>query len=286
MQRVTTLRPLTARPSSGHKGTFGRVLVVGGNATMIGAPAFCGLAAYHAGCGYVQLATPKDVLLHTLALSPQAIGLALPSNEFEAAIEKADAVAIGPGLGQLDEAKSLVAAVLKGGKSTVFDADALNLIAAGDAWPADVSARCILTPHPGEMKRLGKLFGKTEQSASDEDDRLDTAGRAAKAFGQVIVLKGHRTIVCDGTRAYVNKTGSTALAKAGSGDILSGITAALAAQKDADPFHAACSAVWVHGKAGEIAGRTAGERSTTSNDVINAIGQALAEYERQFGVET
>ena len=285
MQRVTMLRPLSARPADGHKGTFGRVLVVGGNATMIGAPAFCGLAAYHAGCGYVQLATPEVVLLHTLGLCPQAIGLAVPSPDFAAAVEKADAVAIGPGLGQIDAAKSLVRTVLAGGKPSVIDADALNLIAAGDEWPGGVTARGILTPHPGEMKRLGRLFGKTEQSAADEADRLDTARRAAGAFGQVIVLKGHRTIVCDGRRAYVNATGSTALAKAGSGDILSGIIAALAAQKNADPFDAAAAGVWVHGKAGEIAGRRVGERSCTSPDVIAAVGEALAEYGKHFGVD-
>ena len=285
MQRIVALRPLAARPAEGHKGTFGRVLVVGGSATMIGAPAFCGLAAYHAGAGYVQLATPRETLLHTLALCPQAIGLALPDDEFHQAIEKADAVAIGPGLGQLDHAKTLVDRVLRNGKPAVLDADALNLIAAGGTWPTGVTARCVLTPHPGEMKRLGPLFGKSEQSTTDERDRVDTATRAASAFGQVIVLKGHHTVVADGRRIYVNRTGSTALAKAGSGDILSGILAAMAAQKDADPFDAACIAVWIAGKSGEIAGHRVGERSCTATDVIAAIATALAEYEQTFGVQ-
>ncbi|MDB5328682.1 MAG: hypothetical protein JWM57_4251 [Phycisphaerales bacterium] len=284
MQRIVTLRPLPARPADGHKGTFGRVLVVGGNPEMIGAPAFCGLAAYHAGAGYVQLATPKENLLHTLALSPQAIGLALPSDHFAAAVEKANAIAIGPGLGQLDEAKPLLDTVLKSGKPAVLDADALNLIAAGKTWPKDVTARCVLTPHPGEMKRLGALFGKADQSSTDETDRIDTATRAAVAFGQVIVLKGQRTIVTDGQWLYINRTGSSALAKAGSGDILSGITAALLAQKNADPFEAACTAVWLHGKAGEIAGGRVGERSATWQDVIGAIGESLTRYASLFGV--
>lgn len=284
MQRIVTLRPLSPRSPDGHKGTFGRVLVVGGSATMIGAPAFCGLAAYRAGAGYVQVATPKETLLHTLTLVPQAIGLALPGDQFADAVIKADAVAIGPGLGQLDEAKRLIDAVLKSGKPAVLDADALNLIAAESAWPAGVTARCVLTPHPGEMKRLGRLIGKTEQSPTDESDRLDTARRAAEAFGQIVVLKGHRTVVSDGQRAYVNRTGSSALAKAGSGDILSGIAAALLAQPNADPFDAACTAVWVHGRAGEIAGRRVGERSATSPDVIAAVGEAFAEYEKAFGV--
>lgn len=283
MQRIVRLPPLAARPADGHKGTFGRLLIVGGGTEMIGAPAFCGQAAYHAGAGYVQLATPREALLHVLALCPQAIGLALPSDAFAAAIDKADAVAIGPGLGQLADARELVSAVLNGGKPSVIDADALNLIAAGANWPAEVSARCVLTPHPGEMKRLGKLFGKTEQSSTDEDDRIDTACRAARAFEQIIVLKGHRTVVTDGTKVYINRTGSTALAKAGSGDILSGITGALLAQKNADPFSAACTAVWVHGKAGEIAGHRVGQRSAVATDIIAAIGQAFEAYVTTFG---
>jgi NAD(P)H-hydrate epimerase len=127
------------------------------------------------------------------------------------------------------------------------------------------------------------LFGKPEQSAGDESDRIDTATRAAAAFGQIIVLKGHRTIVADGRRVYVNRTGSTALAKAGSGDILSGILAALLGQKGADAFDAACTAVWIHGTAGEIAGRRVGDRSATAPDVIDAIGEAFERYAERFG---
>ena len=285
MQRIVKLRPLPARPADGHKGTFGRVLVVGGGPEMIGAPAFCGLAAYHSGAGYVQVATPRASLLFTLSLVPQAIGLALPSDQFAGALKKADAVAIGPGMGQLTDANDLVEAVLKSGKPrVVLDADALNLIAARKSWPADVSVRCVLTPHPGEMKRLGPLFGKFDQSTTDEADRIDTAARAAESFKQIIVLKGHHSVVTDGKQVYVNRTGSSALAKAGSGDMLSGMLAAMLAQKDADPFHAACTAVWLHGRAGEIAGRRVGVRSTTSNDVLAAIGEAMADYESVFGV--
>ena len=284
-QRIVNLAPLPARPEDGHKGTFGRVLVIGGNAQMIGAPAFCGLAAYHAGAGYVQIATPQKILLAALALSPQAIGLALPSpKEWKEGLEKADAIAIGPGLGKLAQAKKLVDDVLKTDAPAVIDADALNLLSAGRSWPKKVKASCVLTPHPGEMKRLGKLFGKIEQNNDDESDRIDTATRAATSFGQIVVLKGHRTIVTDGCRVYVNRTGSSALAKAGSGDILSGIAAALLGQKNANVFDAACTAVWIHGKAGEFAGQRVGERSCMSDNVITAIGPALNAYADQFGV--
>ena len=286
MERIVTLAPLPHRSQSGHKGTFGRLLVIGGSETMIGAPAYCGQAAYHAGVGYVQIATPKETLLPTLSLCPQAIGLALPSDVQHEAIAKADAIAIGPGLGELPAAKGVIDAVLQAGVPKLLDADALNLIAAGGAWPDRVAGRCVLTPHPGEMKRLGQLFGKLEQENDSETDRIDTAARAATAFGQIIVLKGHRTLVTDGRRLYVNATGSSALAKAGSGDILSGIAGGLLAQRNADPFFVACTAVWIHGKAGELAGRRAGERSTMASDIIAAIGEAMYGYQKAFGVET
>jgi len=283
MNRITTLAPLPARPADGHKGTFGRLLVIGGSATMIGAPAYCALAAYHAGCGYVQIGTPAETLLATLSLCPQAIGLTLPGEEQNDAIDRADAIAIGPGLGKLPAAKTVLDAVLIADKPKVLDADALNLISERSAWPANVANRCVLTPHPGEMKRLGKLFGKTDQSATEESDRIDTATRAAKAFRQIVVLKGHRTIVTDGDRVYINRTGSSALAKAGSGDILSGISGAMLGQKHLDPFDAACTAVWIHGKAGEIAGQRVGERSAMATDIIAAISEAVEQYQHSFG---
>lgn len=250
---------------------------------MIGAPAYCALAAYHAGAGYVQVGTPAVTLLATLALVPQAIGLALLSDEQADAIAKADVIAIGPGLGKLPAAKNVLTTVLAAGKGTVLDADALNLLSAEKSWPTEVKAHCVLTPHPGEMKRLGTLFGKGIQDHDDETDRIDTASRAAQTFKQVVVLKGHRTVVTDGTRLYINRTGSAALAKAGSGDILSGITAAIMAKKNVAPFAAACTAVWIHGKAGEIAGGKVGERSTMATDIIAAIGDAMVQYEREFG---
>lgn len=281
--RVHRLRPIPQRPADGHKGMFGRVLVIGGNAQMIGAPAFAGAAAFRSGAGLVQIATPKATLALSLSVEPELIGLALPApkKEWGDATSKADAIVIGPGMGQLPEAKKLIDAVLKLNKPVVIDADALNILSSQKRWPAKVRARCVLTPHPGEMKRLGKLFSKTEQDQTPQD-RLETATRAAKAFEQIIVLKGSRTIVTDATRYYINTTGDSSLSKAGTGDILTGICATLLAQ-GFDPFDAACTAVWIHGKAGEIAGRRLTPRSTTARDIIASIGEAFVEYDRTFG---
>jgi NAD(P)H-hydrate epimerase len=282
-RRIFKLPPLPDRPQDGHKGTFGRVLVIGGNSEMIGAPVFAGASAFRSGTGLVQIATPKAILLHALSVEPELIGLWLPAprKKWEEATSKADAIVIGPGLGQLGEARKLIDAVLKLDKPLVIDADALNILSTRKSWPKSVVARCVLTPHPGEMQRLGKLFGKTEQSQSPED-RLDTATRAARAFGQIVVLKGSRTVVTDGDRVYINTTGDSSLSKAGTGDVLTGICATLLAQS-LDPFDAACIGVWVHGRAGEIAGQRLTPRSTTARDIVESISNAFVEYERTFG---
>ncbi|HEY0009178.1 MAG TPA: NAD(P)H-hydrate dehydratase, partial [Tepidisphaeraceae bacterium] len=268
---------------AGHKGLFGRVLVIGGSDEMIGAPAFAGAAALHAGAGLVQIAMPAAVLAFGLAIAPELIGLALPTNpsKWHAALAAANVIAIGPGLGQFESGKELLIDVLKQTKPVVLDADALNIIAASGSWPGSIPARCVLTPHPGEMKRLGPLFGKTEQTA-DPLDRIDTAVRAAKALRQVIVYKGEGTVVTDGERVYVNRTGSSALSKAGTGDVLTGLTSTLVAQMS-DPFNAACAAVWIHGKAGERAGEKFGKRSATARNVIESIAAAMSLYETEYG---
>jgi len=148
----------------------------------------------------------------------------------------------------------------------VVDADALNLIAAMKKWPPSFKAHAVLTPHPGEMGRLVKLIGRSEVP-TDEPGRIDIATEAARAFGQLIVLKGSRTIVTDGARLYINDTGDSSLSKAGTGDILSGIIGTLLSQK-LNSFDAATLAVWLHGKAGEIAGKRLGNRCVLARDVI------------------
>jgi hydroxyethylthiazole kinase-like uncharacterized protein yjeF len=281
--RIVNLPPLPARPKAGHKGTFGRVLVIGGSATMIGAPAFAASAAYRSGAGYVQIATVESMLPFVLSQEPEAVGLALPADEdaWNDAVEKSDAIVAGPGLGQLPSGNGLIDQVLAADRPVVLDADALNLLSARSVWPSAVRARCVLTPHPGEMKRLGKLFGKTEQG-QDADDRINTALRAATAFGQTIVYKGESTVVTDSASLYVNRTGDSTLSKAGTGDILSGIIAALLGQQ-LEPFAAAVAAVWIHGTAGELAGRACSRRSATARDVIEHIGEAFEAYENEFG---
>jgi len=283
MTRVTDPAPLPSRPTVGHKGMFGRVLVVGGNEGMIGAPVMAGTSALRSGAGLVQVAVPRSILSAALSITPELIGLGLGKaagkDQLLDAAERADAVVIGPGLGKTPEAGGRLTRLVRLEKSMVVDADGLNLLSQGKRWPAFFKASAVLTPHPGEMARLGKLIDRTEVPA-DEEGRISIASEAANAFGQVIVLKGNRTVVTDGERVYVNDTGDSSLSKAGTGDVLSGIVGTLLAQK-MDRFDAAAAAVWIHGRAGEIAGRRLGMRCVLAMEVIDAIPQAIGEFEQR-----
>ena len=160
----------------------------------------------------------------------------------------------------------------------VVDADGLNILAGMKKWPSFFKASAVLTPHPGEMARLAKLIGRGDVP-SDDEGRMKIAAAAAETFGQVVLLKGNRTVVTDGRRAYVNHSGNSALSKAGTGDVLSGVLGTLLAQQ-MDRFDAACLAAYLHGRAGEIAGATIGLRCALARDVVEALPAAIAEHER------
>jgi len=284
IERITCLPPLPARPADGHKGTFGRVLVVAGSEGMIGAPVFAGTSALRMGSGLVHIATPRVIVQTVLSVTLELIGIPLGKGvgkDLLNAADSADAIIVGPGLGKSPDAGARVKRLIRVDKPMVIDADGLNILSTEKCWPRGFRARAILTPHPGEMKRLAKLFNRT-QVPTDDDGRIDIAIKAATTFGQVIVLKGHRTIVTDGRRVYVNRTGDSTLAKAGTGDVLSGIIGSLLGQ-GMERFEAACASVHIHGRAGEIAGKRFGQRCALARDIIDALPQAVAEFERENG---
>lgn len=276
---ATNLPQLPPRPAEGQKGQFGRVLIVGGSHEMIGAPVLAGTAALRMGSGLVQIAMPKSVLATAVSITPELVGLALSnaakSRELTQAAQKADAIVLGPGLGQTPLTKARVFELIKLDKPMVIDADALNILAKSKKWPPSMRAKAVLTPHPGEMKRLIGLLGQSDVPTDDEG-RIALATKTAKAFNVVLVLKGHRTVVSDGAKVYVNHTGDSSLSKGGSGDVLSGVLGCLLGQH-MDRFDAACLAVHLHGRAGEIAGQKLGRRGVLSRDVIDALAGALAE---------
>jgi len=280
VERISQIPPLPPRPKEGHKGIFGRMLVVGGNDGMIGAPVMAGTAALRMGSGLVQIAVPRAILSTCLSITPELIGLGLGKaagkDQLLEAAGKADAVVIGPGLGQTPEGEGRLTRLVRlESKPMVVDADGLNILSKQKRWPSYFRAAAVLTPHPGEMKRLGKLIGRDEVP-SDDEGRIEIAVEAARAFGQVVVLKGDRTVVTDGRRVYVNHTGDSSLSKAGAGDVLSGIVGCLLGQR-VDRFDAAVIGVHLHGRAGEIAGKKWGMRCVLARDVIDAIADAAGE---------
>lgn len=285
---------LPARPDDGHKGTFGKALVVAGSRAYPGAAALAAAAAYRAGCGLVTVAAPADVRAAVAARVPECTYLPLAevhggiSAAAAAAVRDAwlgyDAVLIGPGLSRERGVAEFFRALLDGLSDLVedarpgrlvVDADGLNLLAAHPAGPRALPIGAVLTPHPAEMARLAGL-----DAAAVNADRIGVARRAAAEWRHVVVLKGAHTVVAapDG-RCAVVPIATSALAKAGTGDVLAGLIAGLLAS-GVRPFEAAAAAAYAHGRAGlRAAGSPAGARAATASDIIDQIGPVWRELE-------
>jgi ADP-dependent NAD(P)H-hydrate dehydratase len=282
MQNIETVPKLKLRAIDAHKGDFGKVCIIAGSRGMSGAAALAGRAALRAGAGLVRVATPKSVLPIVASIEPSFTTNALPEDSMgrisakainrilEAAAQN-DAVAFGPGVGTSGALRSVLEALLGQEQlRLVVDADGLNNLAGMKSWPDKLKARLILTPHPGEMKRLWSgLF--REQPPTD---RREQATRLAQQTGTVVVLKGAGTVVTDGERIYINKTGNPGMATAGSGDVLTGVITAIVGQGLSD-LDAAILGVYVHGLAGDIAAERVGQLSLIATDIAQALGDAF-----------
>jgi ADP-dependent NAD(P)H-hydrate dehydratase len=280
VNRVTRIPKPPPRPADAHKGTAGLVLVVAGSRGMAGAAALTGNAALRGGAGLVKIATPDAALDTVAALAPCCTTAPLPDNGacvdptavgriLELAADH-HVLAMGPGMGQTLGVTSVVRAVLVGTKvPVVLDADGLNVLA-GNAPESLRKARVplVITPHPGEAARL------LGTSAKDVQSDREAAAMRLVGLGAVAVLKGAGTVVCDGQRIYVNKTGNPGMATAGSGDVLTGLMAALIAS-GMEPFEAAVLAVWAHGRAGDLAAERMGTLALTALDILGCLPEAL-----------
>lgn len=282
METVETVTKLEPRAVDAHKGDFGKVCIIGGSVGMSGAPALAGRAALRAGAGLVRVAVPKGILPTVASIEPCFTTIALPEDDLGQISSKAigkildavgdnDAVAFGPGVGTSGELRSVLETLLEQKQlRMVIDADGLNNLAGLRSWPASLKARTILTPHPGEMKRLWSSQFREELPS----DRQRQAAKLAQQTRSVVVLKGAGTVVTDGEKVYVNATGNPGMATAGSGDVLTGVITALLGQGLSD-FDAAVLAVYVHGLAGDIAAETAGQVGLITTDIIDALPAAF-----------
>jgi ADP-dependent NAD(P)H-hydrate dehydratase / NAD(P)H-hydrate epimerase len=286
-QPVTLAEEAPRRDPRAHKGTAGRVLIVGGAQGMVGATVLAARAASRAGAGYVRVAAPAslhDALASQLVEQmPVACGegvfrsltvTALAQILAEAA--HADAVAVGPGLSRYPDSVKLVHALApKLDMPVVLDADALNAFAPPDGDLAEMLRTApgprILTPHLGEMARL-----TGEMPSALETRRIDAAREWAQRWKCVLVLKGAPTVIAnEHGQVCVNPTGNPGMATAGMGDVLTGTIAALLAQKLL-PYDAARFAVFMHGLAGDLAAREVGAVGLTAGDVVERLPRALA----------
>jgi ADP-dependent NAD(P)H-hydrate dehydratase / NAD(P)H-hydrate epimerase len=263
------LRP---RERNSNKGDYGHVLVVGGAEGKAGAAEMAGLAVLRAGAGLATVASSAA----NLAV-PELMAERLPQcwQELEPLTDRKRVIAIGPGLGSADWAVSLVRDTVQYAKQAmVIDADGLNAIAGFD-WESQGRFR-VLTPHPGEMSRL--LDRPIDQI---QKDRTASSQEYAQKTGAVVVLKGYRTVIAfpDGS-LWINPTGTPALAKGGTGDILTGIMAGMLAQFPEHREAAVLAAVYLHGLAGQRAARDLTERCVLATEVLSYLPEALRECAR------
>ncbi len=282
------LSSLSQREPEAHKGDFGRVLVVGGSRGMIGAPALAANAALRGGAGLVTIAAPEPVQLAVATLCACATSIPLscrpdgtlgPSavQQVLEPAEGSDVLAVGPGMGVSPGAAGVVRAVLEQEMPVVLDADGLNNLQSIEPWPAVRRCPIVLTPHPGELSRLtgvstDQIQLDREQAAIDASNEwLEPAQTDAPL---VLVLKGAGTVVTDATSVYVNDTGNPGMATGGSGDVLTGLLAALIGQ-GLGLFDAACLGVHVHGLAGDLAAGRRGEASLIASDLIDFLPAAF-----------
>ncbi len=260
------------------------MLCLCGNPSMPGAATLTVRAAARAGAGLVTLGVfSHEIIAPVSAGSPETVFLDLSRTKelfasrlpHELVQHRHGARVAGPGLGQSGQTRELVRCLVGSifAGPLVLDADALNVLAGGLEAAQEYKGALILTPHPGEAARLNE-----EDCPADDAGRLTFAREIAERSGSICVLKGHRTVVTDGERDYVNETGSAGMATAGSGDVLAGVLGAyLSIAEDEGPwdvFGATCAAVYVHGLAGELATERHGVRGAIASDQIAALPEA------------
>jgi ADP-dependent NAD(P)H-hydrate dehydratase len=287
MEAIHDIPRLEPRPLDGHKGTFGKVCIIAGSVGMSGAAALAGRAALRSGAGLVRVATAASAVPIVAAIEPCYTTIPLPDDaagrvsgkalrEILDAVAENDAVAFGPGMGTSNGLRQIIEALLRQeGLKLVIDGDGLNNLSTLQGWPDKVRAHIILTPHPGEMKRLWPGLLREEMPK----DRQETAARMAQTSGTVVALKGAGTVVTDGQRLYVNTTGNPGMATAGSGDTLTGIITALLGQ-NLPTLDAAVLGVYIHGLAGDIAAERLGQVSLIATDIIDALPEAFRKAAR------
>lgn len=267
---------LPDRPADGHKGTFGKILLLCGSRGYTGAAALAAMGALRSGAGLVYLAVPDSIYdIEAVKLTePVIIPVADEDGRYAPAsveqilslLQGKDAVLIGPGIGQSDGVEAVVCAVLEHFNGpVVLDADGINLMRMHKDILRGRTAPTILTPHDGEFVRFGGVL---------ESDRIASAKKLARDLGVIVLLKGHRTVITDGDSVYLNRTGNPGMATGGSGDVLAGVIVSLLGQ-GITPLEAAACGAWLHGAAGDICEKEIGQYGMLPSDMVNVLPRLL-----------
>ena len=267
---------LPDRKPDSHKGDYGRILMLCGSVGYTGAAALSAMGALRSGAGLVFLGVPESIYAIEAVKLTEAIVFPLPdkkgmlsSNAIPEILERLprmDSVLIGPGLGQSEDTFLVTKAVLENAVCPVIlDADGINVLAGHMDILRDRHYPTILTPHTGEF---GRIYGQIEP------DRMSCATAFAREYGCILLLKGHETVITDGGQSYVNQTGNPGMAVGGSGDVLSGIIAALVGQ-GVEPLKAAACGAWLHGASGDICAKEIGQYGMLPSDMVEVLPRLL-----------
>ncbi len=269
-----------------HKGSCGKLLVIGGSTTMSGAPVMASLAAMRSGCGIVKLIVPENIYLPVAAkmleimVNPMknTIYGTFSKDIIDEILEMTsyfDAVLIGCGMSVSEDTKEILYALIENSDiPMVIDADGINLLAKNKEILKHKKSPVVLTPHTIEISRLAGI-----PSNEVDADRIGCALKFAKEYEVTALIKGPNTITAsyDG-RVAVNNSGNPGMATAGSGDVLAGVIAAFAA-REIEPFDAAAAAVYIHGKAGDLAAAKLSQYGLIASDIIDQLPASLKDYD-------
>lgn len=267
---------LPDRQPDSHKGDYGKILLLCGSRGYTGAAALAAMGALRSGAGLVYLGVPESIYAIEAVKLTEAIVFPLPEENgtlcsdalarIYEMLPNMDAVLIGPGLGNNPQTRLVTEAVLKSFHGpVVVDADGINVLKGHIDILRERHAPTILTPHSGEFARIG---GK------ETPDRLSGAMDFAQKYGCILLLKGHRTVITDGDRHYINTTGNPGMATGGSGDVLAGILVSLLGQGIPTLEAAACAA-FLHGKAGDLCAADLGQYGMLPSDMVEVLPRLL-----------
>ncbi len=276
LNRDAVLDLLPDRKADAHKGDFGRLLLLCGSLGYTGAAALAAMGALRSGAGLVYLGVPQSIYAIEAVKLTEPVVFPLPEEngmlcrqalpQILKRLPQMDAVLIGPGLGQSQGTAEVTRAVLENAVCpVVVDADGINVLAGHKDILRERHHTTILTPHPGEFRRLG---GETGRGRSPD------AAAFARDTGCILVLKGHDTVITDGEKCYVNPTGNPGMAVGGSGDVLAGIIVSLLGQGLA-PLQAAACGCWLHGAAGDLCAGEMGQYGMLPGDMVKVLPRLM-----------